>query len=363
MLAGGGDLRGKSDFYVLETSSSEGDQRFEVVAEEFGSLGFGNPDATISYDKQLESGELRAGVAVSAVELIKSGECMRSITDRDDGCIDGRCAREIWFAAEDGEKELPISDPSEHLRAKVAGGGYVTSVAMIAGLASATESIDDDLKGAVAYLGGKEMYCGLHTGSHERGDAVDCGANDKVVEILAGGVMHKEGVAVMTERLLGAGGARFDEEMMADVFAGWESAVEEYARDDTSTGKSRFEVMRAGIREAQEARGEGETVAVSKRLAGDHKEDFIVVNYREGETFSQAVFAEALAEKFPDIPDEKRAQAFVVDVWRIVQLAEAWGDGDERRYMQALHAGVAFQLATAANLTDGSLPMFGTFAK
>jgi hypothetical protein len=80
------------------------------------------------------------------------------------------------------------------------------------------------------------------------------------------------------------------------------------------------------------------------------------VNYIDGTTFSQGALAETLREAFPDKDDKNLAQAFVVDVWRVLKLAQASVVEDE--FETALYAGVAYQVATAATLTDGSLKMF-----
>lgn len=50
-------------------------------------------------------------------------------------------------------------------------------------------------------------------------------------------------------------------------------------------------------------------------------------------------------------------QAFVVDAWRVVELAQLAGLSDETREA-ATYAAVLYQLATAATLTDGSQKIF-----
>lgn len=343
---------------ITERSQEEIDKEFDMIVKEIDVLGVGNPDAKISYKKQLESGELLPEVVEQAVEYIKRGEGMRTITDHDDGCIDGRCAHRVLFVTESGEfYETPVDDSGEHLRAKVAGGGYMTSLAMRAGLGETTASIDNDLGGVVAQLAEKDIYCGAHTGQHAGNETTDCGANDKFADILANGLEYRDVIARNVRALVAEAGLETDEAILDKVFAGWQRALDvQYGAD--STGASRFTVIEEGIKEAQVKTGSPKPVAVSKDLKGDHKEDFILINYRDNETFSQAAFAEMLAEKFPDVPEDKRAQAFVVDVPRIVMLAEAQSDGDTDRFTQALYAGITYQLATAATLTDGSLRTF-----
>lgn len=343
---------------ITERSQGEVDKEFDMIVKEIGPLGVGNPDSTISYTKQLASGELQLEVVEAVIEYIKSGEGMRPITDHDDGCIDGRGAKRILFVTKNGEfYEKPVEDSGEHLRAKVAGGGYITSLAMRAGLGEATESIDADLASVVADLAERRIFCGAHTGEHAGSETTDCGANDKFGPIFESGLAFKEVIATNVRALVAEAGLDTDEAILARVFDGWQGAVNAgYGTD--STGASRFTVIEEGIQKAQVEVASEKPVAVSKDLAGDHNEDFILVNYRDGETFSQAAFAETLAEKFPDVPAEKRAQLFVVDVPRIVMLAEAQSNGNDDRFTQALYAGIAFQLATATKLTDGSLRTF-----
>ena len=343
---------------ITQLSQEEVDKEFDVMIKEIGPLGVGNPDSSISYTKQLASGELQSEVVEAAIEFIQGGEGMRPITDNDDGCIDGRGARRILFVSERGEfNEKPIDDSGEHLRAKVAGGGYITSLAMRVGLGEATGSIDNDLGGVVTDLAQRHIFCGAHTGEHAHDEATDCGANDKFTKIIESGLAFKDVIAGNVRALVAEAGLETDEATLTRVFEGWQGAVDD-GYGTGSTGAARFTVIEEGIRKAQAEVASDKPVAVSKDLAGDHNEDFILVNYRDGETFSQAAFAEALAQEFPDIAPEKRAQAFVVDVPRIVMLAEAQSDGDADRFTQALYAGVAYQLATAATLTDGSLRTF-----
>ena len=67
-----------------------------------------------------------------------------------------------------------------------------------------------------------------------------------------------------------------------------------------------------------------------------------------------------MRERFPDSEDSELPQVFVVDVPRIVELAQAVSLNKpvENAFAIALQAGVSYQLATAATLTDGSLRVF-----
>lgn len=171
------------------------------------------------------------------------------------------------------------------------------------GVGRCGDSIDDDLALVGSDLAEKEIYCGVHSGAHQHGEGTDCGANDKFALILENGLKFSDQITASTE-----------------------------------------------------AAGEEKPLAVTKRLDGDHNEDYIIVNYVEGTTFSQGAFADTLRESFPDKDDKNLAQAFVVDAWRVVELAKASVPEDE--FETAMYAGVAYQVATAATLTDGTLKMF-----
>jgi hypothetical protein len=337
--------------------------KLAATVTEVPPLGYGNKESKISYAKQMESGELTAEIAGYAAELINGGECMQDITEEDDGCIDGRPAIEVLFVDENGNLATrEIVDASNHERAKVAGGGYMTTLAMKRALDVPAGTVDEDLANVVGTLTREKVYCGAHTGQHGHGEATDCGANDKFQPILQNGILYRQEISETTSALLGAAGIEYEATIGDKVLNGWSETLTNNVYFAGSTGASRFTVIEQGIRAAQEATGDfAKPVAVSKHLNGDHKEDFIVINYIEGKTFSQRLFAEKMREKFPDVEESKLAQAFVVDVPRIVKLAQAFTkerENSEDDFKTALYAGVMYQLATAATLTDGSLRNF-----
>lgn len=336
------------------------DKKLEVVVTEIDALGYGNVSSSISYDKQRENGELSAEVDRRAVELIVSGEMMRTITDVDDGCIDGRPADELLYLDEKGEfSTVPIDDPSTHERAKVAGGGYITGLAMKRAIDTAGVDVEMDMKVAADVLTDAGVYCGAHTGAHSHDSATDCGANDKIDTILANGVLYRKEITESMRGLLAVAGVELDQEKVDTVLSGWSETLDRPDYFGASNGANRFSVIEDTLREAQSRSGNyAKPVAVSKNLSGDHKEDYIVINYREGATFSQAAFRQKLTEEFADTPDKQLAQAFVVDVPRIVLLAKALTHDRPEAFETALCAGVAYQLATAATLTDGTLRTF-----
>lgn len=329
-----------------------------MTVQEIEPLGYGNQESNISYTKQLVSGELRPEVVEKAIEFITSGECLVNVTEQDDGCIDGRTAAEVLFVNENGDVEKrAIATDDTHERQKVAGGGYLTALSMYRALQGSSDHVDEDLARTVKILSQKGVFCGAHTGAHGDGDKTDCGANDKIADIMANGVRYREQIDENLQGLLAEAGLAYSPEVLGQVLGGWSMTLSDEEYFKGSTGASRLEKVVAGIQELSAAQQPSHPLSVLKHLAGDHNEDFIYVNYVEGKTFSQATFRQKLAAAFPDLELSKLAQIFVVDVPRIVTLAQAMGSNEEERQI-ALYAGVAYQLATAATLTDGSLRMF-----
>ncbi len=341
---------------MREFDAVKNKEKYEMryVITEADAMGYGNPDSPISYKKQLETGELRDDVAQYAAELIRSGECMVDITETDDGCIDGRPAISLLYVTESGEfYEKPAYEGEGHERAKVAGGGYMTSLAMLHALGKRDTDPARDITSIGAKLAGEGVVCGAHEDTHAHDSATGCGANDKYRTILQNAGVFAADIAKSTAGLLAVAGVELNSDVQRSIEANWSSVAgdDEYFRNDS--GAARFDAIKNNMAAVQ---GDADKpVAVSKVLDGNHNEDFIVINYVEGKTFSQALFQKKLREQFPDLPDKNLAQAFVVDVPRIIRLAQALTHDSPEDFAQALQAGISYQLATAATLTDGSL--------
>lgn len=315
-------------------------------------MGYGIPDATISHEKMTKSGELRPEVDTAAQEYLKSGEGLIAVHEHDDGCIDGRCTEQVYTSA----GELKQSDSSNHERAKVSGGGYITGQAIRLGVGVRGESIDSDLAAIGTDFAEKDIVCGAHSGGQLSGEGTGCGANDKFRAILENATVYKDNLRETTEGLLGLIGAEFNEASFNTVIDNWATVASDDSYFAESTGKTRLNtVLATQAALAETAKGE-KPPAVTKHLKGDHNEAYIVVNFVEGKTLSQNALLEVLRKEFPGVPDEELPQAFVVDGWRVAELANAAVQDDKKE--AALYAGVVFQLATAATLTDGSLKVF-----
>lgn len=231
----------------------------------------------------------------------------------------------------------------------------MTGLAMRHAIGEHKQSPAEDIRALGDVLTGAGIVCGAHEDTHAAGEGTGCGANDKYRLILQNVGKFQEQIAVTTAALLEVGGVGFKDTAYGAAMMHWQALAGDDEYFVADSGRKRFDAIVGVIADVQ---GDNEKpVAVSKRLDGDHKEDFIVINYTEGKTVSQRLLQQKLREDFPGLPDEKLAQAFVVDVPRIVELARGVATTDDE-LMTALHAGVAYQLATAATLTDGTLRNF-----
>jgi hypothetical protein len=323
---------------------------------EIPAIGYGNSESSISYKKQRESGELSQPVDERAAEIMISGELLVDVNDKDDGCIDGRPSESVLFITESGEFFKTNADNSNHERAKVAGGGYVTATAMRLGTGYKGKSIDADIIETGTALSANQIYCGAHTGEHGHGDGTDCGANDKMVTIFENATAYEAEVANTTKALLDVAGLEFKPETFQAVLANWQEVTADSDYFAGSTGASRLEAAQSVVEDVHATVKPERPLSVIKHLSGNHNEDYLVVNFVEGKTISQVKFANTLSEEFPELESENLAQSFVVDAWRIVELAKASVAEDEVE--AAIYAGVMYQVATAATLTDGSLRTF-----
>jgi hypothetical protein len=336
--------------------SLEQEHEKEFTFTEISPIGYGNAESSISYVKQLESGELSPRVDERAAELMTSGELLVEVDEKDDGCIDGRPTESVLFVTEDGEFYEKNADNHNHERAKVAGGGYITSTAMRIGAGYKGDTINADILETGSVLTAKEIYCGAHTGEHKHADGTDCGANDKMLTIFNTAAKYETEIAGTTKALLEVAGLEFSSETFNEVMKNWQAAVDDTSYFEGSTGDSRLKATQAIVQVAHSEKQPDRPLSTIKHLAGDHKEDYLVVNYIKDKTVSQVKFADTLSEEFPELASKNLAQTFVVDAWRIVELAQASVEDDKRE--AAIYAGVMYQVATAATLTDGSLRTF-----
>lgn len=355
-----------SGVYLIGSSALFGAQVGEkymkqYAVQEVPAMGFGNPGAKISYAKQKKENRLSDAVESAAVNIIQTGSAMGEITDKDDGCMDGRGAKWVTFANKAGGFTKKVTTAAKHLRAKVAGGGYLTALSMKNALDSHVAHVDEELGEVAETLTNEGIICGTHKGDHENAEKTDCGANDNLEIIFTNGLNHFGDIARTIESIYTLKGLPYDEGAASKVHAGWSETLEQEGYFAGSNGVTRYEVIMGHIAGQQQKDGGEYPVSTSKHLRGGHNEAFVVLNFCGGKSFSQAAFKDQLQAQFPDIPEDELPQVFVVDVPRIATLAQAMSKGREdeaRAFDVALFAGVSYQFATAATLTDGSLRTF-----
>ncbi|MFZ1301800.1 MAG: hypothetical protein WAQ27_04490 [Candidatus Microsaccharimonas sp.] len=321
---------------------------------DIGPLGYGNAESAISYDKKIENGEVPKPLADRVAELLKSGELLVDVDELDDGCIDGRPTESVLYVTEEGEFYSKDADNSNHERAKVAGGGYITGTAMRLGAGYKGNSINEDILATGAEFTENDVYCGAHTGKHQHEDNTDCGANKKMREIFNAALEYEEEIAGSTKALVELAGLKFNPDTFSAVVNNWQLVLNDSQYFAGSSDVDRLNAVKAVIETAHQTKNADKPLSVVKHLAHDHNEIGLAVNFVPGKTVSQVALAEKLRGENPDTDPKDLPQIFVVDAWRIVELANA-GVKDEDKEA-AIYAGVMYQLATAAVLTDGTLP-------
>lgn len=335
------------------------EKEMTVKVLELSPLGYGSSESKIRYERDTDP-EVMGAMKEATAEFIQSGKGLVDITEKDDGCIDGRTAMSLTYidrmgASRTVEVVFDVEEAS-HERYKVAGGGYITALAMELAVHPPAEDVDTVLRGVATSLAERGIYCGGHTGEHENAEActTDCGARDKEEPILETSLIYKDDVSLSTKLVCETAGRTYSEPVQSTVYENWAYALSNESFFGGSNGSSQAEAIYDFIKEAQAANGVDRPLAVSKKLRGDHNERFIVANFVEGKTFSQKLLRDHLRKMFPDIDESEYPQVFVVDAPRIIELACALYD-DESQQQIAIQAGMTYQFGTAATLTDGSL--------
>jgi hypothetical protein len=249
--------------------SLEKEHQKETQFKEIPPIGYGNAESKISYTKQLAEKELTPEVDARASELITSGELLVDVDENDDGCIDGRPTESLLlYVTEQGDFYEKPADNSNHERAKVAGGGYVTATAMRLGAGYKGENIDKDILETGSVLTSKEVYCGAHTGEHKHEDGTDCGANDRMLEIFNTATYFESEVKATAKALIEIAGLEFNPVAFGKVLKNWQKIIEDDAYFEGSTGASRLRAAQAVIQAAHDEKRTEKPLSVIKHLAG-----------------------------------------------------------------------------------------------
>jgi hypothetical protein len=294
--------QGKKVSEYVTIATVENDQKTNIqLIDIIPAPGLGNPESSISKVK-FESTNEKREMSQYMHEIVKSGECMVPCAHGDDGCIDGRCVDEIARPNRGVFEILNVEHNKDNDRAKLAGGGYITSLAMYQALGETRVSSEKDIVYISEQFAKKGIYCGAHTGGHgsEEQGKTDCGANDKFYEIIDNGIRYKDDVGAITNVLLQYSTDSYSQNAMDLAVSTWGNT-----RKDTDylvgNGVKRLEAIRTGILHTQEQNPNVQTVAVIKNLSDNHNEVELVVNYEPGTTFSQAIKRQKLMERYPGV--------------------------------------------------------------
>lgn len=323
--------------------------KIECIAPD--GLGFG--EGGISVKEQMRQGILTAEAPKHVHEVLTNDpNSFKNVETDDDGCGDGRpwvkILRRVW---RDGFKEV-VEYKKSLLRAKVFGGGLVVASSMWRSLKRTPEhgqTVGQDRQFMARKLTEYGLTHGAHTDNHATGDKCGCGAIDNYPLITANAVKYRSQIIETLKALYGDSYAD-NAPAIDDVFATYAELSAEYFAD--ASGKQAMEQIL-------------ETDAVVKELYGHHVEETIVINDVEGTTLDQQYFTQRVKDMCTDKP--QIVQAFVVDIWRGRQIAEAVaniareeGVSDDKEYLhQVAYADFMIRtLAVAATLTAGDLPVY-----
>lgn len=298
-------------------------------------LGFG--EGAISYQdragKDVPAEELKKVEAVltdPAKILVEIDQEDGDYID-DDGCGDGRGVTE-----QDGVRAYIKQGDNFYKkslnRAKVFGGAPVMAVAaMIALDANKPENATELFIAAMDELDEHDIDYGAHTDEHAGEIKSGCGAIDNAPVIIDNVVKFQDEIKATIKSLI----PDVDLMILDEVI----DAFVNYADDKQADGYRGQAVM-----DEIDAREK-----VIKRLVKGHNEMYILLNEVEHQTVNQYSVRDASHEV---------VQAFAVDLWRLADINARLYEDDAEAQETALISQLVYTLATAATLTDGSLPVY-----
>ncbi len=311
------------------------------------SEGFGFGDGSLSGEAfRTNAGE----VAVGRVEAIL-GDPGEALTDvgvdsegcmlDDDGCSDGRGIEVIF------KKGQEIAARLNRNRAKVFGGGVAMATAALIGVGEWRESTAGNLKqlfkSGITSLQDRAINFGAHTDSHaakadkalklddphEHNPNCGCGAIDKAPAVIRSVAKYRSQIQE-TITSLGVDTSGLDE--VLGEFDEFAVALDDSDYEGTAV---RNDIQAAG--------------KVSKRLAGDHQEGYVVFNLIHGKTVDQ--------NKIRTISDGA-LQVFGIDVWRLIDISARMYPDDSEKANRAFLSQLVYSLGVSATLTKGDMPVY-----
>ena len=249
----------------------------------------------------------------------------------DDGCGDGRGVTEpdgatVYIKQGDNFYKKSLN------RAKVFGGApAMVAAAMIAMDAKKPEDVTELFIAAMDELDEHDIDYGAHTDEHAGDIKSGCGAIDNAPLIIDNVLKFQDEIKATIKSLI----TDVDLMTLDEVI----EAFVDYAENKQSDGYRGQAVM-----DEIDAREK-----VIKRLVKGHNEMYVLLNEVEHQTVNQYSVRDASREV---------VQAFAVDLWRLTDINARLYADDAEAQETALISQLVYTIATAATLTDGTLPVY-----
>lgn len=254
------------------------------------------------------------------------------VTSESDGCGDGRAVNKVI------ENEKVVDTDST--RKKVFGGGAAMMAASFIGNGMAKGNLSETFTTSMSHLRAKGIEFGAHTDNHAKGENCGCGAIDKAPTAIANITKYQNDIR--TNMALLGQDAEITEVVLKN-FADYGTVI---AENTEYTGADVMgQILKSG--------------KMVKELADGHLEARVYLNFVPGKTVNQGFIRQATNGK---------AQAFSVDVYRMVEIAEkafAYPENATEEQVEqtdltrktAVASQVAYTLGVAATLTKGDIPV------
>lgn len=254
--------------------------------------------------------------------MVNSPDFLIDVTTQSDGCGDGRSVSRVF------ENEVVVN--VDNTRKKVFGGGAAMMAAGLIGSGSANgKTVDETFSHGMSLMRARGMDFGAHTDNHAEGANSGCGAIDKAPVAIANITKFQDQIR---DNMLLLGQDPEITDVVLKNFA--EYATEIADQTDYQGAKVMDEIMKSG--------------KMVKELADAHLEARVYLNFVPGKTVNQELIRRVTNDK---------AQAFSVDVWRMVEIAQGAFPNDEITQKVAVASQVAYTLGVAATLTQGDIPV------
>lgn len=314
--------------------------RIEAKVITLAEDGVGYGDGSIGVQNRLadENDPLTRQDLIAVEELVRSGQALvpLDLDDHgqmldDDGCGDGRAVSLVEKVGQTFKRSLN--------RAKVFGGSVTMTVAARVGIGDVKEQRQEELfTQASNQLDESGIDYGAHSSDHCGEDESGCGAIDKFQDHLLNTEKYRKQISRTTFEIARASGFNEgkDEREVGAMIDDSLDNLREYGHSlKPAKGVSIFKAIKNRSK-------------VVKELCGEHNEVRVLLNMVYGHTIDQELIRERTGG---------RAQVFVVDAWRMLDVIDRNKFIAEDKKEQAFIAELIYSLGVSATLTKGDLPV------